>query len=399
MIKIKSSPIVSQPEVAQIMPIRSVFSSGPALVVAWEKGGESAFPAIWLRDNCRCADCRHPGNGQRLYEITDIPAEIAIAEAGLAGDQQVKVTWAPGGHVSHFPAAWLVDHDLAPEARRARKRPVKLWDKSLGTDMPVGDWRRMLADPAAELAFLDAYHAHGFGLIRHSPTVEGTVLAIGNHLGFVRVTNYGALFDVKSVANPTNLAYTPIGLGVHSDNPYRDPTPGVQLLHCLESNAPGGDTLLVDGFNAAETLRREDPEAFEILTRIPVNFRFQSADADLMARQTLISVDEGGDITGVHFNNRSLDWLDAPAASVAPWFAAYRKYAEVLHRPEGELIFRLSPGDCVVMQNDRALHGRTAFDPSKGSRHLQGAYVDKDGLESRARVLRRQVKEEQGVAA
>ena len=84
----------------------------------------------------------------------------------------------------------------------------------------------------------------------------GTVAEVGDRLGFVRVTNYGRLFDVKSVPNPTNLAYTAVGLGVHSDNPYRHPSPGVQLLHCLESEAPGGDTLLVDGFHAAEILRR-----------------------------------------------------------------------------------------------------------------------------------------------
>ncbi|TDQ77702.1 gamma-butyrobetaine dioxygenase [Dongia mobilis] len=384
--------------------IRSIDVAGSNLTIAWEKsapenGGSAVFPAIWLRDNCRCPECRHAGNGQRLYEITDLPEDLAIGAAVLSDDKAVRITWQPGGHVSTFTPAWLADHDLSAEARRGRKRPVKLWSKAIGTEMPIGDWRQMVSDPAAELAFLDTFHAHGFGLIRNSPTVPGTVLQIGNHLGFVRVTNYGALFDVKSVANPTNLAYTPVGLGVHSDNPYRDPTPGVQLLHCLESTAPGGDTLLVDGFNAAEILRREAPDAFDLLTRVPVNFRFRSNDADLMARQTLISVDEGGNVVGVHFNNRSLDWLDAPAAMVVPWFAAYRKFAEVLHRPEGELIFRLEPGDCVVMQNDRALHGRTAFDPSKGSRHLQGAYVDKDGLESRARVLRRQIAEDKGVAA
>lgn len=373
--------------------IRSLNATAPALIVTWEKGGQSTFPAIWLRDNCRCADCRHPGNGQRLYEITDLSPETALRDAALIEGGKVKITWAPDGHVSHFAIDWLVDHDLAGASRAARKRRVTLWDKSIGKAMPVGDWRRMTVDPAAELAFLDAYHAHGFGLIKHSPATSATVLDIGNHLGFVRVTNYGALFDVKSVANPINLAYTPVGLGVHSDNPYRDPTPGVQLLHCLESDAPGGDTLLVDGFNAAEILRREDPAAFDILTRVPANFRFQSKDADLEARQTLISVDEDGAVMGVHFNNRSLDWLDAPAEDVAPWFAAYRKLAEIMRRSEGELIFHLQPGDCVVMQNDRALHGRTAFDPSKGSRHLQGAYVDKDGMESRARVLRRQIAE------
>lgn len=368
--------------------IAKLTSAESAIAITWQNGARASFPAIWLRDNCRCSACRHPGNAQRLYEITDLPTDLRISEAFQMGDGAIRITWMPGGHISVFPQEWLASHNLSASARKLRKPARTFWNSSIGSDMPVGDWRHMIVDPAAELAFLDGYHAHGFGLIKHSPTQSETVLAIGNRLGFVRVTNYGAYFDVMSVPNPTNLAYTPIGLGVHSDNPYRDPTPGVQLLHCLLSEAPGGDTLLVDGFRAATLLRQEDSAAFDLLTRIPVNFRFRSDDADLQARQTLISVDEDGDIIGVHFNNRSLDWLDAPAELVESWFAAYRKYTEVLHRSEGELSFRLEPGDCVVMQNDRALHGRTAFDPSRGRRHLQGCYVDKDGLESRARVLR-----------
>src|SRR5215471_12729021 len=132
----------------------------------------------------------------------------------------------------------------------------------------------MLADPALELAWLERYAALGFGLLGNVPTREGMVAEVGDRLGFVRVTNYGRLFDVISVPNPTNMAYTPVGLGVHSDNPYRHPSPGVQLLHCLVSDAPGGDTLLVDGFLAAEILRKENPGAFALLSTVPMTFRY-----------------------------------------------------------------------------------------------------------------------------
>ncbi len=26
----------------------------------------------WARDACRCSECRHPGNGQHLIDITDL---------------------------------------------------------------------------------------------------------------------------------------------------------------------------------------------------------------------------------------------------------------------------------------------------------------------------------------
>jgi len=164
------------------------------------------------------------------------------------------------------------------------------------------------------------------------------------------------------------------------------------------SEAPGGDSILVDGFAAAEQLRTWAPEQFELLTRVPANFRFADRDADLQARTPLISVGFEGRIAAVHFNNRSFAGIDVPVDLIEPWYEAYRNFAQILKQPERALVFRLAPGDLLVMQNERALHGRTAFDANLGRRHLQGCYVDKDGLESRMRVLRRQVSKAQQAA-
>ena len=358
------------------------------LDLGWAEGRIWSVASYWLRDNCRCARCRHPGNGQKLYEIVDLPQNLAVSEAAIAEDGQLRVVWSDG-HQSAYTLAWLVAHELSSTARAGRAKGVQLWSRDLGKNMPVGDWPEMAASPAAELAWLERYAVLGFGVLKNIACEPGMVAEVGDRLGFVRVTNYGRMFDVKSVPNPTNLAYTAVGLGVHSDNPYRHPSPGVQLLHCLESDAPGGDTLLVDGFNAAERLRSEHPDAFDVLAQVPMTFRYADASTELVARQTLISTNMEGAVQAVHFNNRSADWLDAPAELAAGWYAAYVKFAHILKRPELELIFRLNPGDCVVMQNDRTLHGRTAFDPSLGKRHLQGCYIDGDALESRRLVLRR----------
>ena len=356
----------------------------------WQAGPGPAWALSndWLRDNCHCPACRHPGNGQKLYEIVDLPDTLSAAGAEVQADGSLLVHWSDG-HVSDYSADWLGTHALSDDARGARQNPPTLWNRELLGNLPVADWPALQADPANELAWLERYAALGFGLLRQVPCTPGMVAEVGDRLGFVRVTNYGRLFDVKSVPNPTNLAYTAVGLGVHSDNPYRHPSPGVQLLHCLESEAPGGDTLLVDGFHAAELLRREDLAAFDLLARIPMNFRYADASTELRARQTLISIDMDGVVRAVHFNNRSADWLDAPADVAQAWYQAYRAFARILKRPELELVFRLAPGDCVVMQNDRTLHGRTAFDPGRGRRHLQGCYIDGDAMESRRLVLRR----------
>lgn len=368
--------------------IDRIASQETSLTIHWADGGRSRWPSIWLRDQCRCAACRHP-SGQRLFEIGDLPEHPEIVSV-TQGDGAIRLEWRDG-HASEFDIAWLAARDLSEEARSARARQPRLWGKEIGNHLPEGDWPTIARDPAAELRWLEAYHAHGFGLLRNVPVEPGQVAAVGDHLGFVRTTNYGKLFDVISVPDPNNLANTALGLGVHSDNPYRDPTPGVQLLHCLESEAPGGDTLLVDGFAAAEQLRAEAAEHFKILVDVPASFRFADKDADLSTRVPLISLDDEGRVTAVHFNNRSFAGIDVAEELVEPWYEAYRAFAAILKRPEREVIFRLGPGDLVVMQNERALHGRTAFDPNKGRRRLQGCYVDKDGMESRMRVLRRKL--------
>lgn len=369
--------------------IVSATVAGRRVKVAWQHGDAAEFPFLWLRDNCLCAECRHPGNGQRLLDTLDIPDDIAPRTVAVTGEG-LEVSWSDG-HASRYEAGWLAAYALTPTARSARRGYARRpWGAEIANDLPRADWNELERSPAAERRFLARYHEYGFGLVEKVPAESGMVVEAGNRFGHVRVTNYGAWFDVKSVPNPNNLAYTGLGLGVHTDNPYREPSPGVQLLHCLEADAPGGDSILVDGLKAAEDLRAEDPAAYERLARQPMPFHFWDKNADLQARQRVIETDHEGEVVAIHFNNRSAAPLDLPLDEIEPWYEAYRRFARLLRRPEGEVRFRLEPGQLLMFQNDRVLHGRDAFDPAKGRRHFQGCYIDKDGILSRWRVLERE---------
>jgi gamma-butyrobetaine dioxygenase len=76
------------------------------------------FPAVWLRHNCPCPDCRDPVTGQRLVDITELPRRLSAAVTAEFADS-VEVTFAPEGHRSVFSRAWLaasapdVDGDTA----------------------------------------------------------------------------------------------------------------------------------------------------------------------------------------------------------------------------------------------------------------------------------------------
>jgi gamma-butyrobetaine dioxygenase len=64
------------------------------------------FPAVWLRHNCPCPDCRDPVTGQRLLKITDIPNGL-VATVTAQHDTEIVVTFDPDGHRSVFRRDWL----------------------------------------------------------------------------------------------------------------------------------------------------------------------------------------------------------------------------------------------------------------------------------------------------
>ena len=202
----------------------------------------------------------------------------------------------------------------------------------------------------------------------------------------MRETNYGRLFDVKTVVNPTNLAYTGLGLGAHTDNPYREPTPTLQLLHCLASSAEGGENTLVDSFRVAQDL---PPGDFEVLARTPITFRYADADTDLEAETPVISVDARGGVQAVRYNTRSTQPFRLPVDAVGRYYEAYQRFGRMLEAPEYRIQFKLGAGDLFIVDNLRVMHGRTGYAASGGERHLQGCYADRDGLRSTLAVLSR----------
>ncbi|MFJ6569770.1 TauD/TfdA family dioxygenase [Streptomyces sp. NPDC091292] len=348
------------------------------------------LPLMWLRDNCPCPRCRDPRNGQKLFQITELPDGLALgAVRRTAGG--VEVDWAPDGHRSAYSTHWLAANRPGTDPGDRRGETGKtLWTAAdLDGRLPEADWTEYLTDPAVKAHVLESVVDLGFALLRAVPCREGQVLEAVRTFGYVRETNYGQLFDVRVEPDPNNLAFTGARITPHTDNPYRDPVPTLQLLHCLSNAASGGDSGLVDGFQAAALLRAEDPEAFAVLTRTPVPFRFSDARTVLEADRPLIDVDGHGRIREVRFNNRSLSTLRLPAAELDAFYRAYRTFAAITLRPGLQLDFRLSPGDCLIFDNVRLLHARTAFEES-GARHLQGAYADIDALAGTLAVLHRE---------
>ena len=96
---------------------------------------------------------------------------------------------------------------------------------------------------------LISFYEYGFVIIKNVPTKDNFIVNFANSIGSVRRTNFGEHFNVRSKSNPNDLAYTTLSLSPHTDNPYRNPVPCIQLLHCIENEVKGGFSTLVDGLS------------------------------------------------------------------------------------------------------------------------------------------------------
>jgi gamma-butyrobetaine hydroxylase len=359
-----------------------LLDDGTALEVMLN-GKPYRFHAMWLRDNAQDAGTRSPGNGQRLITLLDIPPNVHITQAARTA-VGLSIRFEPEGKVVEFDPAWLFAHRYdrpSPVTAGWTNDEITRWDASVADRIPVEDYETVRADPAARLRWLKAIQRYGVARLRGLATDDGAPERVADLFGYVRETNYGRVFDVRVEVDPTNLAYTNLGLQAHTDNPYRDPAPGLQILCCLRNEVEGGESIVVDGFEVARRLNEKDPRGFALLSRYNARFDYAGTQGvRLRSKRPIIELGTDGELLGIRFNNRSAaPFVDIPYGDMPDYYDAYRRMAELIDDPALALRFKLDPGEAFVVDNLRTLHARTAI-TSSGARHLRGCYADRDGL-------------------
>ncbi len=382
----------------QIMNISNprLLDDGNALELTM-RGRPHRFHALWLRDNAPDPGTRSASNGQRLITILDIPATTRIADAEISGGQ-LTVRFEPEGKSVNYDAGWLAAHTYDGASTRTTGwtgAEIERWDSGLQSRVPTASYAEVTAGRVKLGTWLAAVRRYGFAVMTDAPTTSGTLCKVAELFGYVRETNYGRWFEVRAEVNPNNLAYTNLGLQAHTDNPYRDPVPTLQILACLENTVEGGDSIVVDGFKVAERLQAENRHGFDLLTNHCARFEYAgTAGVRLRAKRPLIELGPDGELIAIRFNNRSAAaFTDIPYDGMAGYYAAYRRFAELIEDRSMEVTFKLRPGELFIVDNTRILHARKSFSGT-GNRWLQGCYADKDGLLSTLSAI-----EEEGITA
>ena len=340
---------------------------------------------FWLRERIEGEDFLDKGTQQRLFDPTTLNSEILINKANI-NDKFLELDFNDG------IKSTLDINKLALEFYNEDtviKSILKIkWNSTLNNIKNI-KYQSDFFDSKEMYELLVSFYKYGFVIIKNIPVENNFIVKFANSLGSVRRTNFGEYFDVKSKPDPNDLAYTSLGLSPHTDNPYRNPVPCIQLLHCIESQVTGGLSTLVDGFTVTEDLKKENPDFYKILSEVKVRFKFIDKDVVLEDWSELIKLDGNNNFKQVRFSPR-LDYvpmLDKEKLDL--YYKARKKLSEMYNSEKYRIEFKLAPKDLMMMDNYRLLHGRTSYETKEGNRFLQGCYIDYDSTEGKLRHLKR----------
>ena len=240
---------------------------------------------------------------------------------------------------------------------------------------------RKVANARSKL--IEAVRVYGLANVVNVPIKPDQGIHLANSIvGAVETTNFGYKFVIKSVPDPHNLAFDSIFLQHHHDFTYCKKIPDIGMFYCLENADSGGDSLWMDGFAAAEKLKQDDPEAFQLLVHTDVLHMDITDKWDLQACHPTIILDKNtGELERIVFNERTRDswrqWNDKESLTKSPeFYAALRKYERLAEGKGFEINTPLKPGQMILFDNNRIMHSRTSFEVVKKERHMEGAYID-----------------------
>jgi len=340
---------------------------------------------FWLRERVNGAEYLDKGTQQRLFDPTFLNNNISIKKAHI-DEKYLEVNFNDG--VNSKIEIDKITSEFSKKDIVISSLEKTKWDSSLKS-IKNFEYQENFYESREMYDLLVSFYKYGFVIIKNIPTSENYIVKFANSIGSVRRTNFGEYFDVKSKPDPNDLAYTSLALAPHTDNPYRNPVPCIQLLHCIESKVSGGLSTLVDGYTVTEDLKNEYPEYYKILTEVKVRFRFIDKEVILETIAPLIELHEDGSFKQVRFSPR-LDYvpiLDKEKLDL--YYMARKKLSEMYNSEKYRLEFKLEQKDLMMMDNHRLLHGRTAYETKEGNRYLQGCYIDYDSTEGKLRHLKR----------
>ncbi|WP_419841240.1 TauD/TfdA family dioxygenase [Candidatus Poriferisodalis sp.] len=366
----------------------SLTPRGTALV-SWPDGATLECHPMWLRENA-------PGPGGIDPVTRECELDPAHLHAGLSlsriclDNGALAVTFEPERRNAAFHPGWLRHVADLMHLPFAAVPPAVPWTAHEHAEPVTHDGPRVLGDGAALTAALCDLARYGLIRLQRCGTAPDALARVAGLIGAMRDSNFGLTWHVDVDITPTSLANTGQRLTPHTDLPTREVPPGLQMLHCVENSVDGGWSTMADGLAIAEHLSQCEPDAFEALTTLEWVFFNRSPEHDHRWQGPVIDAGDGRLPCTYRAFHPVRAFPAMPVADMDRAYAALRLLSMTAGSQRFQLRYPFRPGDIVIFDNRRVLHGRDAFEPRAGARRrLIGTYMDTDELYSRLRVLLR----------
>lgn len=354
------------------------------LSVTLSEGQQHYFNYHWLRDNCPSSF--NSATRERSFDIFHLSTAPTAASAEVDGDALV-IDWKDEDHVTRFPLAWLEEFSSAQSRKDPADLPRKAWYGDHYPNVPRFSQPELISNTETRKAWIEAMLVDGFVILTDMPDTDDALTETVNLMGAVRPTFFGDYFDVKTYINPTNTAYTSAALELHTDTPAEEFAPGIQFLHCRANSVAGGQSLYADGVAVANDFRSRDPEGFKLLSEVSIPFYCEHDTYDMRSRQTVIELDQHGEVSGLTISQHMLDIIDLPQDVLDDYYPAFCRFGRMLQEDKYMMRFLMKAGECMVFDNHRIVHGREAYSATSGERYLRGTYADRAEMRSTYRAL------------
>lgn len=374
------------------VPVVAAEIANGVVNVRWADGREARYHPMWLRDNCACEHCIDANSHERVNSILLIPDDVqpeSVAVSELGG---LEVVWsAPVGHcaASHYHPGWLRAFDYSNGVRPVEAWAIETWGQELEQNLPIFTADGVFNDEDARYNFLTSIRRLGIAIVTDMPKDYEAFERISAQVGLLRDMNWGKIFEIIAKPEGEYIANRGFALDAHTDAATREYIPGIQIFQCVENTATGGESFWVDGFRMAEIMRNNHSAEFERLSSVPWEQASRSKGTHYRWNAPVFDLDQAGRIIAV----RDTTWLREPLCAdfetVPKLFKAYRTYASLKAARKNQVERKLVEGDVAFVDNRRVMHGRRAFDPASGLRHIRTCYGEREELLSSIRMIER----------
>lgn len=326
------------------------------------------YHTVWLRHNCRCDKyCLHPKTRELVVCSSSFTEKHTTPMGLYVAREMLFVRWMDG-HESTYTLDWLMSFsDTASSYLPANLKPnesILFWNVT-------GDMGLVV----------QKVEENGYCVVRNFGVDNKKLVRLLEGKGYPLFPSHFGQYENLEPAehntfnkNTDQLGYTHDMVDMHTDQPFLEDCPPFQALHCIWRAEKGGSNMIVDVSKIYKMMTECFPIDVQILTTQPVQFHRKQKEFEKKLERTIIKLDPHGNFKSVRSSYFTTAPFDLPFGMMMPFYNAYNRFHEMVRKAQVQLEIQLDPGDFILYNNHRMMHGRTAF---TGYRLMKGTYHTK----------------------